>query len=103
MARTSSLLVAIALAAGTHTALALGKTDLCDCPALDAATNGFDVPCGTTGETYVPPENPCIIYECGEIKEWSIIVVDCFPEPACIDAGGTYFPPAEGQCCGNCE
>ena len=30
MARNSSLLVAIALAAAPHTAHALGKTDLCD-------------------------------------------------------------------------
>ena len=106
MARTSSLLVAIALAAAPHTAHALGKTEVCDCPALDAATNGFDVPCGAEFDTYVPPEEPCGPYMC-DTGEWVRAVIDCYWEMIgienCIESGGTYTPPPEGQCCGNCE
>ena len=109
MARTSSLLVAIALAAAPHTAHALGKTEVCDCPALDAATNGYDVPCGAEFDTYVPPGgDPCSPYECDVTGEWVRLAIDCFfscasCEPACIESGGTFTAPAPGQRCGNCE
>ena len=108
MARTSSLLVAIALAAAPHTAHALGETEVCDCPAVDAATFGYDLPCGAEFDTYVPPGgDPCSPYMC-DTGEWVRLAIDCFTscascEPFCIETGGTFTPPLEGQCCGKCE
>ena len=107
MARTSSLLVAIAFAAAPHTAHALGVTDRCDCPAIDVSTFGHALPCGAEGDTYVPPEDPCTFYMC-DTGEWVETIIDCFTscascEPFCIETGGPFPAPAPGQCCGKCE
>ena len=108
MARTFSLLVALALAPAATHALGRAVTDVtdpeCDCPA---GTNfGHEVPCGAEGDTYEPPSSPCEELSCEASGQWVLAITDPAPqnidEAICNNGGGIYTAPAAGECGGEC-
>lgn len=76
----------------------LGACDpSCDCPTGEAF--GYDVPCGTTGQTKVPTGKLCegpLVCDGG----WQLPIQACVDPAACT---GTWTDPATGECCGKCD
>ena len=108
MARTFSLLVALALAPAATHALGRAVTDVtdseCTCPA--GTFYGHEVPCGAEGDTYEPPSSPCEELSCEASGQWVLAITDPAPqnidEAICNNGGGLYTAPAAGECGGDC-
>ena len=113
MARTVSLLLALALAPAAH---ALGiiepEPKICPCVAKEEIVSPIlglpeiiKLPDGTCGEFQTIP---CTgTFTCNDIG-WDFAAqggscASLSTPDGCTAAGGEYQPPLAGQCCGSCE